>query len=317
MNRQGRTFPLLPLLGLLLAIAAAVALWMALRPSPLPAPSVTAPPPAVTAAPQPLPPPARIVPSFDVVRVGADGGLVIAGRSEAGAEVAILDGDRVIGTVKAGGNGQWVFAPDQPLAPGRHELQLRATAPDGYVAMADAPVIMVVPKQPGEVPLALKTLPDGGTVVLLGPQSQAGAGALAIETIDYADNRLSASGRTLPGAKLHLYLDGASLGEAEADALGHWRLPPHEVALPAGRHALRADQVGADGKVAARVEVPFTSGGEAKLDITVVEGNSLWRIARRHYGRGSAFTLIYQANKAAIRDPDLIYPGQVFHLPPK
>ena len=44
-------------------------------------------------------------------------------------------------------------------------------------------------------------------------------------------------------------------------------------------------------------------------------GNSLWRIARRTYGSGLKFSVIYQANKDYIQDPDLIYPGQVFKLP--
>ena len=44
-------------------------------------------------------------------------------------------------------------------------------------------------------------------------------------------------------------------------------------------------------------------------------GNSLWRIARRNYGEGPRYTVIYQANKERIKDPDLIYPGQVFVVP--
>ncbi len=44
-------------------------------------------------------------------------------------------------------------------------------------------------------------------------------------------------------------------------------------------------------------------------------GNSLWRIARRTYGQGIMYTVIYQANGQQIFDPDLIYPGQVFVLP--
>ncbi len=47
----------------------------------------------------------------------------------------------------------------------------------------------------------------------------------------------------------------------------------------------------------------------------VQPGNSLWRIARRSYGEGLRYTVIYDANKDQIRNPDLIYPGQVFVLP--
>ena len=47
----------------------------------------------------------------------------------------------------------------------------------------------------------------------------------------------------------------------------------------------------------------------------VQPGNTLWRIARDTYGRGVQYTVIYGANKDQIRDPDLIYPGQIFTLP--
>ena len=49
--------------------------------------------------------------------------------------------------------------------------------------------------------------------------------------------------------------------------------------------------------------------------VVIVRGDSLWNIARAHYGTGFQHTLIYGANKDQIRNPDLIYPGQVFSLP--
>lgn len=48
---------------------------------------------------------------------------------------------------------------------------------------------------------------------------------------------------------------------------------------------------------------------------TVARGDSLWRISRRLYGQGVRYTVIYEANQQQIRDPDLIYPGQVFVTP--
>ena len=44
-------------------------------------------------------------------------------------------------------------------------------------------------------------------------------------------------------------------------------------------------------------------------------GDNLWTIARRVYGEGIKYTTIYEANTGQIRDPDRIYPGQVFELP--
>jgi nucleoid-associated protein YgaU len=48
---------------------------------------------------------------------------------------------------------------------------------------------------------------------------------------------------------------------------------------------------------------------------TVVRGDSLWRISRKMLGRGVRYTQIYEANVNQIRNPSLVFPGQVFVLP--
>ncbi|MFN6953134.1 MAG: LysM peptidoglycan-binding domain-containing protein [Albidovulum sp.] len=53
-----------------------------------------------------------------------------------------------------------------------------------------------------------------------------------------------------------------------------------------------------------------------KIDTrVVVRGDNLWQISRTTYGQGIRYTVIYKANRDQIRDPDLIYPGQIFVLP--
>jgi nucleoid-associated protein YgaU len=49
--------------------------------------------------------------------------------------------------------------------------------------------------------------------------------------------------------------------------------------------------------------------------IVIQPGNNLWRISRVLYGNGNKFTMLYEANKDQIRNPNLIYPGQVFRTP--
>ena len=49
--------------------------------------------------------------------------------------------------------------------------------------------------------------------------------------------------------------------------------------------------------------------------ITVQPGFTLWRIARENYGEGILYVKVFEANKDQIRDPDLIYPGQIFTVP--
>src|SRR5690242_2225178 len=86
----------------------------ALAPPP-PAPPVAAPPaqsPApVAQAPAPEPP------RFDVVRVGARGVAVIAGRAAPGAEVVLMEDGRELGRARADARGEWVILPSDPLRP--------------------------------------------------------------------------------------------------------------------------------------------------------------------------------------------------------
>lgn len=48
---------------------------------------------------------------------------------------------------------------------------------------------------------------------------------------------------------------------------------------------------------------------------TVKKGDCLWNIAKKYYGDGSKYTVIYNANKSKIKNPNLIYPGQVLTIP--
>ncbi|MEO0034884.1 MAG: hypothetical protein RLZZ501_907 [Pseudomonadota bacterium] len=281
------------------------------------------PPPPATATPAPAPAPAAAAearrPSFDVVRVGGEGNAVLAGRAHPGALVQIFDGGAELGRVTADGRGEWVFVPAGALPPGARELRLRATGPEGEVLESGEPVVLVVP-EPGSGPtLALKSAPTGGSALLQGPGPEGTlAGGLSLDLIDHDERgHWIVSGRAPAGGRIQLYLDDRFLVGGEADAEGGWRIA---AARPGdGSHRVRADLIDGRAKVLARVEVVWTAG-EPLLhlrdgEVVVAPGNSLWRIARRVYGQGVSYTAIFAANRERIRDPDLIYPGQVFTVP--
>ncbi|WP_274968865.1 peptidoglycan-binding protein LysM [Succinimonas amylolytica] len=50
---------------------------------------------------------------------------------------------------------------------------------------------------------------------------------------------------------------------------------------------------------------------------TVQKGDTLWKIAESHYGKGNGakYTVIFEANKPMLKDPDRIYPGQTLRIP--
>jgi len=54
---------------------------------------------------------------------------------------------------------------------------------------------------------------------------------------------------------------------------------------------------------------------QAPLTVTVQPGFTLWGIAQQQFGEGVLYVQVYQANRDKIRNPNLIYPGQVFTLP--
>ena len=138
--------------------------------------------------------------------------------------------------------------------------------------------------------------------------------------MDYdEEGKVALGGRAPEGSRVELYLDNKPVGGADPGQTGEWRVELGD-RVESKRYKMRVDQIAPDGKVVARIESPFFPAGPIShlprdSVVFVQPGNSLWRIARRTYGGGIEYTLIYEANRDQIRDPDLIYPGQVFVLP--
>lgn len=358
-----------------------------------PAPPDLASPTAEATRPDPSAPSTSammIPPRFDVVRVGARGSAVVAGRAAPGAEVILLaDNGRELGRARADRRGEFVILPAEALPPGAMELSLRARLGDQEMAGPDTVVLIVpdtapqiaeaprpapttepsasaqaqaaerpaqqaqtapapaerpaqqaqaAPAAPADRPAqAQAPAPTGPLAVLIPGRSEAAAPRLlqvpepapptgtaprlGIDSVEYDQSgSMRFAGGATPGARLRLYVDDQHIGEAVADALGRWVFQP-ESQPSIGRHRLRVDQLSpTDGRVLARAEVPFQreelpAEAFAEQRIVVQPGNNLWRIARATYGRGIRFTVIYQANKEQIADPNKIYPGQVFTLP--
>lgn len=151
-------------------------------------------------------------------------------------------------------------------------------------------------------------------------EEQAGAADTSVDVIDYDDKgSVVFSGRTESGAEVEVFIDNEKLGAATADTEGRWRFQPPQPVEP-GQYKLRVDRVDSAGVVRARAALPFVRADPlAALPmgrlVVIQPGNNLWRISARIYGSGFHFVQIYDANQDQIRNPDLIYPGQVFELP--
>jgi nucleoid-associated protein YgaU len=150
---------------------------------------------------------------------------------------------------------------------------------------------------------------------------------VALDAITYdTAGGVQLAGRAPGDGTLQVYVDNLPVVAGTVGPQGDWR-----VTLPqinAGTYTLRIDEVAADGTVASRVETQFRreapenvaalrtgTGGMTVATQTVQPGNTLWAIARDNLGEGIMYVDLFEANADQIRDPDLIYPGQVFVIP--
>lgn len=267
--------------------------------------------------------PALAAPTFDIVRVDPRGTAVVAGRGAPGSTIALMLSERELSSVEIDETGDWVIIVSEPLPTGSAELSLLMTTPSGQDIRSEQVVVVSVPEGRDTTPLVVMGRPGEASRVFQSPFDGVESGPLALETVDYDESgAVIFSGRATPGSQVRILADGQLVGETEANEAGRWTTEA-DASFPPGVYDLQIDQIDPEtGQVTAVIALPFeratpedaVSAREAGR-VVVQPGNSLWRIARRLYGDGFQYTVIYQANADQIRDPDLIYPGQVFNTP--
>ena len=151
---------------------------------------------------------------------------------------------------------------------------------------------------------------------------------LALDAIAYDPlGNVTLSGRSNPDGLVRFYVNNEAISAAKTDDTGYWETDLSDV-IP-GTYTLRIDELGLRGDVISRLESPFKREDRQKLAaliapssspvriniVTVQPGNTLWAIARKRYGDGLLYVRVFEANRDKIKDPDLIYPGQLFDLP--
>jgi hypothetical protein len=298
------------------------------------APGVAPATPVATTVPALAPVPAAAVPlpSFDVARIGADGRAVIAGRAAPSARIVLLDGGKEIAKGQSDARGEWVIiVQDPPLAVGQHELRVvqhiegkaPLTSEQAVVAVVPEPPAANAPVQPRAETLVMIS-PPAGAATLVQPPTAAGlpkAADLSVSTLDYDDGGyITVSGLAAPGTVVRAYVNDRMVAEGRAASDGRWRLKPADPIDP-GKYLLRLDRIATDGKPVARLEMPFDRVVVAPVSsadgrrLHIVKGDNLWNIAQAHYGAGWRHTVIFAANKDQVKNPHLIYPGQILSLP--
>jgi nucleoid-associated protein YgaU len=252
----------------------------------------------------------------------AQGSFYATGFAPPGARVILYLNNAYVASVTAGGDNRWSLKVEKGMKPGQYTIRAdeiesssgrviaRAEAPFSYPGLphsvenfmeagqnpAPRPDLRATMGSPPAVPpSAPRSKPPTTSAFLEHPEASTQAGAHAPQ--------VRVAGR-----------NGSSAPQA-ASILPPSAAPPSGVSdKSTNDSSLPKD--GLDGKPQPPVTASAANAVVGELGTAIVErGDSLWRISRKIYGSGVRYTQIYEANAKQIRNPDLIYPGQIFVVP--
>lgn len=286
---------------------------------------------------------------IDLVEAQDGGKLYVSGRSTPGSTVRLYLNDAYIATGTASPEGQVSFSIGGGVKPGEYRIRLdQLTASDRVLSRAEVPfsapatVAASAPARPAAStsptsvaatqPQQTTSAPAATVPVKDLPKTQAAlpASPPVVAEVTPADAKLSelatkappgpatvtspreiASAATSPSSSAQQPASSEPAAKDSRSALSKANQPD---ATKANRLELATgkSETAASPKSSDRSDAVVVPSIDTKV---VVRGDNLWRISRTTYGHGIRYTVIYSANRAQIRDPDLIYPGQIFVLP--
>lgn len=237
-----------------------------------------------------------------VEAIEIEGGTVfVAGRGAAGSTVRVYANEILLGEARVSDGGRFLIETQTELPVGDYivradiigpggEVTARAAVPfqrePGEAVAAVAPAETAPPASETEPTASETTTGDEVAAADPAPQNEPAQGTIAPEAP--AATAESSSEETAPTQESPAAVSAEAAPEAAADVAS---------ATPAIEETMAARLEAADGAVIIR------------------RGDTLWRISRRVYGRGVRYSTIYLANQEQIRDPDMIWPGQIFSVP--
>lgn len=273
------------------------------------APSTTAP-----AATPTQPAAVASAPKVGVEAVEIEGRKIfVAGPAPAGSTVRVYAGDILLGDAKASPDGRFLIEAERDLKVGDYIIRADVVGPDGNVlARAAVPF----EREAGE---AVAAVAPGAGQPAADQNSTSQPGAAATSAADA--NAKPAGTATQPSTgTAQASTPAAQTGQsaaATAPASGTAAAQP-----AASGEAASTAQPAPDATQQSAAAQPATEATAPKLQasqsgVIIRRGDTLWRISKRVYGRGTRYSTIYVANKDQIEDPDRIWPGQVFRVPDK
>jgi nucleoid-associated protein YgaU len=252
-----------------------------------PAVASAAKPEATPARPEAQPAPAKR-PEIRIATVEAEGTgrLFVSGQAAPGATIRLYLNDAFVAPSGTGPDGRLSFSIERGIRPGDYRVRLDDVDPVTGAVKSRAEVPFTVPAPP---PVAVAGAPVG--------RPTDAAGSTSRQSPRTPDATAAPADRASPAGPVVAGVQPA----APASTVPSSPTGPGQRSAAADGAVVLADP--------GQVVVP-----EVNTAI-VARGDNLWRISKRVYGQGLRYTVIYGANTPQIRNPDLIYPGQVFVLP--
>lgn len=233
---------------------------------------------------------------IDAISYTAVGAVQLGGRGMAGAVVRIYLDGLFLAEFLVNTDGGWSgVLPD--VAPGLHSLRADQIDASGKVtARFETPFQREAPDSLAaiaEIAPAVDAKPE------LLPEQPAAVSKLAPDPMDATQKAVTTDAPQPSTPAVQPVIAPQVAGSSVVGAAPVAVTPPLASASPAA-------------PVVAPVQAVATA---APVTVTVQPGFTLWAIARDQFGDGIQYVQVYEANRDRIRDPDLIYPGQVFTLP--
>ncbi|MEQ8447763.1 MAG: LysM peptidoglycan-binding domain-containing protein [Pelagibacterium sp.] len=278
--------------------------------------------PAVAAAPQPE----VAAPTIDAVEIDGDRNF-FAGAGEDGLAVRLYVDNEVVGSTQVS-DGRWLIEAIDVLDQQSQRIRIDMLAQDGsVVGRAEVDFILELPaavneeivvaeQGQAEAEDSISAESQDTPVEEVAPVDTPVAPAPAMS--DVAEQEPDEVAETIESAEVVEPADTVEPAEPVEPAEAVESAQPAETMEAAAETVPPAETVQSAEAIEPAIPtlVGVSDGTRTATGLAIIrQGDNLWTIARRVYGEGIRYTQIFEANTDQIRNPDLIYPGQVFDLP--
>ena len=282
----------------------------------------------------------ELFPEIDIFKVSPDGSFVIAGKGQPNSNINILDKGNLIESTIVDNDGNWVVVSKENLKTGDNLISINQINNNGlvlrhkklYITKIDErkknqPLVISVPNKNGEniniiqQPTEKQKVYKVDTDLGIQKKIYSNKDIFNVKTIFFNENGfVSIQGEVNFGKRIELYINKKIMEIIQIENT-KWEYNSNTT-FDFGLHdllvVLKSDKDEILDRITLpfmRVEIPYNDVPENF--ILIKPGDMLWTIAYRLYGDPFKYIQIFEENKDQITNPDLIFPGQLFSIPPK